>query len=84
MNKNKNTPILDNPLNSNERFLYNIAVRLDIIIHMLSSLIETYAEKITFQSQVIKLLILKIVEVEEKPIKPKDYPKEKRNNNGVV
>lgn len=78
MNKNENTPILDNPLNSNERFLYNIAVRLDIIIHMLSSLIETYAEKNNIPITSNKVVDTKIVEVEEKPIKPKTTQRKKK------
>ena len=36
---------LDNPVNVTEKYLYGINIRLDAIINMLSSLIETYAHQ---------------------------------------
>ena len=36
---------LDQPLNTEERYLYAIAVRLDAITEMLASLISAYAQK---------------------------------------
>ena len=39
-----NIPRLDEPLNADERMLYGINVRLDAMIHMLSSFISVYAE----------------------------------------
>jgi hypothetical protein len=36
---------LDIPLNATEKYLYGINVRLDAIIHMLSSMIEVYANQ---------------------------------------
>ena len=38
-------PKLEQPLNANERYLHSIAVRLDAIIHILSSLVEVYAHQ---------------------------------------
>ena len=36
-------PIL-NPINSQERYLHGICIRLDALVHMMSSFIESYAE----------------------------------------
>lgn len=36
---------IDEPLNTTERYLYGINIRLDAIVNMLSSLIETYAHQ---------------------------------------
>lgn len=36
---------IDEPLNPAERYLYGINIRLDVIINMLSSLIESYAKQ---------------------------------------
>ena len=35
---------LDEPLNANERFLYGIAIRLEVLIEMFSSFLEEYAK----------------------------------------
>lgn len=37
--------IIDKPLNINERYLYNINLRLNILIEMMSSLLDAYAEQ---------------------------------------
>ena len=34
---------LETPLNVNERYLYNINIRLNILIEMMSSFLEAYA-----------------------------------------
>ncbi len=36
---------LDTPLNTEERYLHAICVRLDAVVHMLSSLLEEYAKQ---------------------------------------
>ena len=36
---------LEEPLNANERYLYGISTRLEILIDLVSSLVESYAEK---------------------------------------
>jgi hypothetical protein len=36
---------IDAPLNASERYLYGINIRLDAIIHMLSTFIEAYAKQ---------------------------------------
>lgn len=38
-------PPLGEPLNANERFLHGIALRLDILIEQMSSLVEHIAER---------------------------------------
>lgn len=40
----KELPILDSPLNANERMLYNVAVRLDRIIELLEDVIPEKQE----------------------------------------
>ena len=35
---------IDKPLNVNERYLYNINMRLNILIEMMSSFLEVYAQ----------------------------------------
>lgn len=42
--KNK-TPHLDEPMNANERMLYGVNVRLNILIEQVSSLVNYIAEK---------------------------------------
>lgn len=37
-------PELEQPLNANERYLYAMAIRLDVLVHMISSFIEFYAK----------------------------------------
>jgi len=36
---------LDEPMNVNERYLYNINLRLNILIDMMSSFLKVYAEQ---------------------------------------
>jgi hypothetical protein len=36
---------LEIPLNAQERYMYNICVRLDALIHMMSSFVEVYANQ---------------------------------------
>lgn len=36
---------LDQPLNPTERYLHGINIRLDAIIHILSSLVDVYAKQ---------------------------------------
>lgn len=36
---------LEIPLNAQERYMYNICVRLDALIHMMSSFMEVYANQ---------------------------------------
>jgi hypothetical protein len=42
---NKMHEKLDIPLNANERYLYNVCVRLDALVHMMSSFLEVYAKQ---------------------------------------
>ena len=42
---NRNVEALESPLNANERYLYAIAVRQDIIIEQLSSIIDYISKK---------------------------------------
>lgn len=68
----------DEPVNSNERYLYAIAVRMDAMCSMLSSIIEYIAdkEKIAVTSNIDKREEV-VVEVEpSKPKKSKSKPKE--------
>lgn len=66
----KQMPILDNPLNADERALYNVAVRLDRIIELLEIVIEDKVE--------IKIPeVSTISEVEVKPSTKKKTTKKK-------
>lgn len=59
-------PEMEQPLNSNERFLYAVALRLDILIEQNNSIIEHIAkqDKVAVTNQVAET-------VEEKPKKAK-------------
>ena len=66
----KQMPILDNPLNADERALYNVAIRLDRIIELLEIVIEDKDE--------IKIPEVSITsEVEVKPSTKKKTTKKK-------
>lgn len=57
---------LDKPVNINERYLYEINIRLNVIINMLSSIIETYAN----QNNIA--VTNNVVEVKQTPRKKKN------------
>lgn len=66
----KQLPRLDNPLNADERALYNVAIRLDRIIELLEFVIEDKVE--------IKIPEVSITsEVEVKPSTKKKTTKKK-------
>lgn len=63
-------PEMEQPLNANERFLYQVAIRLDVIIEQNNSIIEHLAKKdsVAVTNQKVETKIEKPVEkVEEKP-----------------
>lgn len=61
---------LDKPMNVSERYLYGINIRLNILIEMLSGLIEVYGKQNEIATTSNKV-------VEEKVEKPKTRKKKK-------
>ncbi len=61
---------LDEPMNVNERYLYNINLRLNILIDMMSNFLKVYAEQ-------NNIAVTKNKVVEEKVEKPKTRKKKK-------
>lgn len=59
---------LETPMNVNERYLYNINLRLNILIEMMSSFLMAYAEQNNFAITNNKV-------AEEKVAKPKSKRK---------
>lgn len=59
---------LERPLNSNERYLYEINVRLNILIEQMSSFLESYAEQ-----NKVAVTNEEVEEYEESNIEDMDY-----------
>lgn len=65
---------IDKPLNVNERYLYNINIRLNILIEMMSSFLEVYAAQnkvATVSNKVVEKKVVKPKTVEQNVEKPK-------------
>lgn len=65
---------IDKPLNVNERYLYNINMRLNILIEMMSSFLEVYAAQnkvATVNNKVVEKKAVKSKTVEQNVEKPK-------------
>lgn len=57
---------LDQPLNSNERYLHGINVRLEILIQMFSSFLDVYANQNEIATE--KNVVVEEVKVEEEVV----------------
>lgn len=65
---------IDKPLNVNERYLYSINMRLNILIEMMSSFLEVYAAQnkvATVNNKVVEKKAVKSKTVEQNVEKPK-------------
>jgi hypothetical protein len=62
---------LEQPLNSNERYLYEINIRLNVLIEMFSSFLEVYAKQNDIPTSINTI-------VEEKPNKVSKKSTKKR------
>lgn len=65
---------IDKPLNVDERYLYNINIRLNILIEMMSSFLEVYAAQnkvATVSNKVVEKKAVKPKTVEQNVEKPK-------------
>lgn len=60
----KKAPEMEQPLNANERFLYQVAIRLDVIIEQNNSIIEHLAknDKVAVTNQKVETKIEKPAE----------------------
>ncbi len=62
---------LEQPLNSNERYLYEINIRLNVLIEMFSSFLEVYAKQNDIPTSINTI-------IEEKPNKVSKKSTKKR------
>lgn len=69
---------LEKPLNANERYLHGINIRLDALIHMMSSFLEVYANQNEITTTTNKVEEVKADVLEE--IQTQDKPKRKRKH----
>ena len=61
---------LEEPLNSNERYLHGVSLRLEILIDLVSSLVEVYASNNNIVTENITVEEITMEVIESETIKP--------------
>lgn len=69
--------VLENPLNANERYLYAIATRLDVLIDQVSAISEHLAKEsgVTLENVTVEEKVKEEVVEKPTPVKRKRTPK---------
>lgn len=67
----KQIPEVEIPTNSHERFMHAVVIRLDAIIHMLSTMAEVYADQNQIALTSNKEHEVVLEEIKKEPDKPK-------------